>query len=49
MIERIEIFADPLKDEGEWVAKVDLVEEGSKLVAKEMAEVGTAGGVWGCV
>ncbi|GAB4821675.1 hypothetical protein N2152v2_008721 [Parachlorella kessleri] len=43
VIERIEVIADPLKDEGEWVAKVDLVEEGSKLMAKEMAELGECG------
>ena len=36
MIERVEKLANPLKDEGEWVTKVDLVEQGSRLVAKEM-------------
>jgi hypothetical protein len=30
------------RPEGEWIAKLDLVEEGSKLVVKEMDQVGSS-------
>lgn len=40
VIEMVEKLSKPLKDEGEWIMKIDLVEEGDKLVAKEMDEVG---------
>lgn len=40
VIEMVEKLSKPLKDEGEWIMKIDLVEEGTKLVAKEMDEVG---------
>ncbi|KAK9833297.1 hypothetical protein WJX81_004369 [Elliptochloris bilobata] len=39
----VERMADPAKDEGEWVAKIDLVEDGSRLRLKEMPQVGKCG------
>ncbi|KAK9805670.1 hypothetical protein WJX72_011115 [[Myrmecia] bisecta] len=43
IIEWIEKISDPAKDEGEWVAKVDLVEKGDTLKVVEMEELGDCG------
>jgi hypothetical protein len=43
ILEKIEKMTNPLKDEGEWLTYLDLVEEGSKLVLKEMGEQGKCG------
>lgn len=43
LIEKMERMTNPLKEEGEWLTKVDLVEEGSKLLLKEMPQQGKCG------
>ena len=43
LIEKIEKMTNPIKDEGEWLTKLDLVEQGSKLTLKEMPDVGKCG------
>lgn len=43
VLERIEKLAHALYDEGEWIARIDLVEEGDRLVVREMEEVGGEG------
>lgn len=43
VIELVEKLANPLKDEGEWVSQIDLVEDGKKLLVKEMGETGECG------
>ena len=35
----MEQLANPSKDEGEWIAKIDLVESGTKLKLVEQASV----------
>lgn len=40
VLEHIEKLARALYDEGEWIARTDLVEEGDRLVVREMEEVG---------
>lgn len=42
VIECMEKITTAWRPEGEWIAKLDLVEEGSKLVVKEMDVVGSA-------
>ena len=39
----VERMADPAKDEGEWVAKIDLVEDGTRLRLAEQAQMGKCG------
>lgn len=43
IIEILEKITDPLKDEGEWIGHIDLVEEGDKLLVKEMPDLGKCG------
>lgn len=43
VIELMEHITDPSKDQGEWIAKVDLVESGDKLLVEEQAELGDCG------
>ncbi len=43
LLEKIEKMTDPLKVEGEWLTKIDLVEQGSKLTLKEMEDAGKCG------
>lgn len=43
VIELMEHITDPTKDQGEWIAKVDLVESGDKLLLEEQAELGDCG------
>ena len=38
----VESLANPLKDEGEWIARLDIMESGSKLVLEEQPEVRAA-------
>lgn len=40
ILEMVEKMGSPAKDEGEWIAKIDLVEAGSKLKLVEHEEVG---------
>ena len=39
----VERMGDPAKDEGEWVARVDLVEDGPRLRLAEMQQLGKCG------
>ena len=41
MLGIVESLANPLKDEGEWIARLDLKESGSKLLVEEQPEVGS--------
>lgn len=43
IMELVEKITNSNKEEGEWLAKLDLVETGSKLVVQEMDEVGKCG------
>lgn len=43
LLEKIEKMTNPLKDEGEWLTRLDLVEQGSKLTLKEMPDQGKCG------
>lgn len=43
VIELMEHITDPSKDQGEWIAKIDLVESGDKLLLEEQAELGDCG------
>ena len=43
MIELMERITDPSKDEGEWIAKIDLVESGDKLLVEEQPQLGDCG------
>ncbi len=43
VIELMEHITDPEKDQGEWVAKIDLVESGDKLLVQEQDELGDCG------
>ena len=43
MIELMERITDPSKDEGEWIAKIDLVESGDKLLVEEQSQLGDCG------
>ena len=38
----VESLASPLKDEGEWIARLDIKESGSKLLVVALPEVGQA-------
>lgn len=40
IIEKVEKMTNPSKDEGEWIAKTDIEEEGSSLRLVEHSEVG---------
>ena len=40
ILEMAEKMGDPAKDEGEWIAKIDLVEDGKKLKLVEHEELG---------
>ncbi len=39
----VERMADPAKEEGEWVARIDLVEDGPRLRLAEMPQLGKCG------
>lgn len=39
----VERMADPAKEEGEWAAKIDLVEDGPRLRLAEMPQLGKCG------
>lgn len=43
LLEKIELLTNPLKDEGEWITHLDLVESGDKLLVKEQDGPGTCG------
>lgn len=43
VIELMEHITDPTKDQGEWVAKIDLVESGDKLLVQEQDQLGDCG------
>ncbi len=43
VIELMEHITNPEKDQGEWVAKIDLVESGDKLLVQEQDELGDCG------
>lgn len=43
VIELMERITDPSKDEGEWIAKIDLVESGDKLLVEEQSQLGDCG------
>lgn len=43
LLEKIEKITNPLKNEGEWIAHLDIVEEGDRLVLKEMKQEGKCG------
>lgn len=43
IIEKLELITNPDKDEGEWIAHIDLVEDGEKLLVKEMDKMGKCG------
>lgn len=40
IIEKVEKMTNPSKDEGEWIAKTDIEEDGSSLKLVEHSEVG---------
>jgi hypothetical protein len=40
LLEVVESLANPVKEQGEWINKIDLVEEGSKLSLVEQDQVG---------
>jgi len=42
------LLAAAWRPEGEWIAKLDLVEDGDKLVVKEMGKVGEWPACLGC-
>ena len=39
----MEHITDPTKDQGEWIAKIDLVESGGKLLVEEKDQLGDCG------
>lgn len=43
VIELMEHITDPTKDQGEWIAKIDLVESGGKLLVEEQDQLGDCG------
>ena len=43
VIELMEHITNPSKDQGEWIAKVDLVESGDKLLVQEQTQLGDCG------
>ena len=43
LLEKIEKLTNPLKDEGEWITFLDLVESGDKLLVKEQDGPGKCG------
>ena len=43
ILDMVERMADPAKEEGEWVAKIDLVEDGPRLRLAEMPQLGKCG------
>lgn len=43
LLEKIEKLTNPLKDEGEWITYLDLVESGEKLLVKEQSGPGKCG------
>src|SRR4051812_49161142 len=40
LLEVVESLSNPVKEQGEWINKIDLVEEGSKLSLVEQDQVG---------
>ncbi len=43
LLEKIEKLANPLKNEGEWISYLDIVENGDKLNLREMNAEGKCG------
>ena len=43
ILEMIEKTGNPSKDEGEWIAKIDLVESGKALKLEEHEQLGKCG------
>lgn len=43
VIDLMEHITDPTKDQGEWIATVDLVESGDKLLVEEQSQLGDCG------
>lgn len=43
VIEIMERITDPTKEQGEWIAKIDLVESGDQLLAVEQSQLGDCG------
>ena len=43
VIELMEHITDPTKEQGEWIAKIDLVESGGKLLVEEQDQLGDCG------
>jgi len=43
ILEKLEKLCDPDTDEGEWVGRFDLVEDGDRLVLKDMGKLGECG------
>lgn len=39
IIDKLELLCDPTKDEGDWINRIDLVENGSKLDVVDTGEV----------
>ena len=43
VLEMVERMGNPSKDEGEWIAKIDLVENGKLLKLEEQEDLGKCG------
>ena len=43
ILELVERMGNPSKDEGEWIAKIDLVESGKALKLEEQEQLGKCG------
>ena len=43
ILELVEKMGNPSKDEGEWIAKIDLVESGKALKLEEQEQLGKCG------
>ena len=43
VLDLVERLANPAKDDGDWITKIDLVESGSTLKVVEMEDVGKCG------
>ncbi len=43
LIEKVEKLSKPNKDEGEWIAALDMVEEGTRIKLVEMDDLGKCG------
>ena len=41
MLGIVESLANPVKDQGEWIARLDIKHSGSKLLLEEQPEVGS--------